>query len=173
MRLFFAIEPPDPLRDALAALVLPPDVRRVPRDQLHLTLKFIADGDLDAVAAIGRTALTGPRFSLELRGGGAFPSPSRARVLWAGLDDPSGRAVALAGALDQGLAAIGVPREDRPFAPHLTLGRAKRPLPRGSIAGLLALGSLGAWEVEEVVLFESRLGRDGAVHVHRGRFPLG
>ncbi|HET9555052.1 MAG TPA: 2'-5' RNA ligase family protein, partial [Anaeromyxobacteraceae bacterium] len=81
---------------------------------------------------------------------------------------------ALEADLSARLAPLGFPPEGRPFAPHLTVGRARQP---GGVRGLAAalqapMGPL-AWPARELVLFESHLGPGGARHVPLRRAPLG
>ena len=83
-------------------------------ENFHVTLKFLGGIDdarvpsvSDALrAAVGRHA----RFEIELGGLGAFPSPTRARVLWAGVVSGEGSLAALAATVDVALAALGFPR---------------------------------------------------------------
>ena len=106
-----------------------------------------------------------PSFAVETAGVGAFPSPSRPRVLWLGLK-PVDRLVALRADLTEGFRSIGLPTEDRPFKPHLTLGRA-----RGKVRGAAAVLeryrdlSAGTLPVDRFTIYESRLESSGARHI--------
>src|SRR5207248_11438372 len=57
---------------------------------------------------------------------GVFPTPSRARVVWAGVHDPEDRLAALAARLDELLEEDFAP-ESRPFPAHLPLARLAPP----------------------------------------------
>jgi 2'-5' RNA ligase len=61
-------------------------------------------------------------FEVSARGLGGFPSITHARVLWMGLTNPPGLKE-LQRAIDNSTADLGFPGENRPFSPHLTLGR--------------------------------------------------
>lgn len=103
-------------------------VRWVPAANLHLTLKFlgeVAAGQLEPLRA-SLVDLT-PAFALGLDGLGCFPGAARPRVLWAGLHGDVPQAIDLAAAIDERTQALGFPREDRAFAPHVTIGRVKSP----------------------------------------------
>ena len=104
-------------------------VRWVPRENVHLTLKFLGEvqeGRIDELKAALRMALDGvPGFEMRVNGFGAFPSARRPRVLWAGVEaEPSLERVQER--VETALAELGFEREGRPFHPHLTLGRARR-----------------------------------------------
>ncbi|MBK9062816.1 MAG: RNA 2',3'-cyclic phosphodiesterase [Acidobacteria bacterium] len=173
------------LREALsrprASLSGSRDLRWVQGEQLHLTLRFFADlppalADPVAEAARAACAAAAP-FDLEVRGLGRFPPHGPLRVVWAGLGDGRDPLVALALALARELETRGFPAEERPFAPHLTLARARDP--RGSkenaraVAALApSVGALGTQRVDALVLYRSDLGAGPPVHTPLGRFPL-
>lgn len=137
-RVFVAIELPAPVRrkliehiDRLRTLV--PDGRAswVPEENLHLTLKFLGDVTLTKVELVAQAAqsaadLVEP-FELIVGGGGAFPASGQPRVLWIGIEDPSGRLGLLHQTLDAECAKVGFAGEQRPFHPHLTIARLREP----------------------------------------------
>src|SRR5207245_2826622 len=96
-------------------------------------------------------------FRTGIVGVGAFPSARRARVVWAGLDDRSGRMAGLALAIDAALAAEFRP-ETRPFQAHLTVARSDPPLELPETFGATPLES-APFVVGRIVLFRSHLGR--------------
>ena len=142
------------------------DVAWVPAANLHVTLKFLGQLDEARVAAIadalGSAASRADPFDVDFRGLGAFPTTSRPRVVWAGLE--GGRALgALAGAVDAALAALGLPREPRPFAAHVTLGRVRAPRRNPALAEALARpADFGRLAVTRVSLMRSDLRPGGA-----------
>jgi 2'-5' RNA ligase len=173
MRLFFAIDLPEPLRRDIAAQARAlAAVRPVATDRLHLTLKFVGDAAGDAVIEAARGAVAGPPFGFELCGGGVFPGRARPRVLWVGARGDDGRLAALASALDEALEPLGVPSERGPFVPHVTLARVRGPVPRTTVEAVLNLGRIGVVQVSEVALYESELRPEGAVHRAIARLPL-
>ncbi len=162
-RAFVAIVPP---LDTRATLVVERDElaaglrgwRWVADAQLHLTLAFFGDADLDQLAnRIDPRVGTAP-FELTLRGIGAFPRPRAARVLWSGVCRGRRELDALARSID---ASSGHARDER-FRPHLTLARSRTP--HDVSATVRAAGIEHRWLVTDVVLFESVLGPDGAQH---------
>lgn len=127
--------PPD-ARRALVAVIetLSPRVpaaRWVPAENLHVTVAFlgeVADDRRDEVIiAVREGAATVRAGRAHLAGLGAFPSPRRARVLWAGLEDPAGTLAAAAAAVRTRLSGLGFVLEARAFTAHVTLARLKQP----------------------------------------------
>lgn len=169
------------LGKARAALSGARDLRWVRDEHLHLTLRFFPDlpsADAERVAAA--SAAAGARvapFELEVRGLGRFPPHGPLRVVWAGLGAGRESLVALAAALARELEDRGFPAEERPFAPHLTLARARdprgsKPAARTVAAFAPSAGAFGTQRVDALVLFRSDLGAGPPVHTPLGRFPL-
>jgi len=146
--------------------------------RIHLTLRFLGDADPAMLERLdGRlrevARATGP---VEVRAGGtgAFPGWSRPRVLWLGVES-GGTVERLAGAVESEARAAGFDAEERPFTPHLTLGRVRSP--RGVQR---AVAAIRGWEVDprprridEMVLYRSRLGPGGAHHDALSTYRLG
>lgn len=180
LRLFAAIEIPDAAKDVVEEAFAPwreefPKARWVPRENLHVTLKFLgrtwprltdwvperieeAVGDVES-------------FETRLVGVGSFPSAKRGRAIWAGFDDEEGRLTELAGAIDTALADEFEP-EKRAFHPHLTVARSDPPLKLPVAYSGTELES-EPWVVDHVVLFRSHLGRPAPRYEPLARFPLG
>ena len=135
------------------------NIRWVRPGNIHLTLKFLGDvsrQDVDRIAVtMVETVKPFPPISLSARGVGVFPSIKRPRVLWVGLDGQTEPLVRLQKALDEGLGAIGFPREARPFKGHLTLGRVK---------GRIDSRKLGA-AIDRFSGFESETFRVDRIHL--------
>lgn len=163
-RLFVAIRPPDVVREQLLDLMEGiPDVRWQDDDQLHLTLRFIGEVERpvaeDIVAALKRISFD--RFSVALDGVGKFEK-RRNGALWAGVQ-PKDQLRALASKVERACQSAGLEPEQRAYHPHITLARWKGRATRLERFLELHAGlSSEAWEVGDFILFESRLGRDGA-----------
>ncbi|MGB9080016.1 MAG: RNA 2',3'-cyclic phosphodiesterase [Desulfuromonadaceae bacterium] len=175
MRLFIAIEPPDDLKTALARLrVDVPGARWVPTEQLHLTLAFLGEVEENGAGELSeRLALihTTP-FHLCFSGTGCFPNRHRPRVLWAGFEPHPGL-MRLAAGVHRAVLTCGIPQEERPFSPHITLARLKFPAAREVDAFLAMPQKLKLpFPVREIILFQSRLTPHGAVHVPIRTFPM-
>lgn len=136
---------------------------------MHLTLKFLGNVDearmpaiADALAAIARQHRP---FSLRVAGTGAFPTLARPRVVWAGVAAGGDELRALAESIETALAALGFPRETRPFRPHLTLGRVKVPPADRRLADGVAAHrdeDFGEMPVTALTLYRSDLSPQGA-----------
>ncbi len=105
-------------------------VRWTTAPRLHLTLKFLGDVPEDTLPAISsacrQVACQYHPFELHMGATGTFPSLKRPRVLWVGLASSSGRPLhTLQEALETLLEGVGLPRDERPFSPHVTVGRVK------------------------------------------------
>ena len=100
------------------------DLRWNDPDGWHVTLAFL--GPIEAALVPGiveRLVLVTEKhkvLSLRTGGLGAFPSPSRARVAWYGIDDEKGQMARLAADV---AAALDLDAPQR-YRPHLTLARA-------------------------------------------------
>ncbi len=172
MRLFVALSPPSEALAELEAAVAPlragwPGLRWASQDRWHVTLAFLGQVDegklTDLRARLERAAARHQTQRLVIGRGGAFPSPSRARVLIAHVEsadgDPGGL-TALARSVAAGARRAGAPPPDegRRYRPHLTLARTKQPTELGDLVQALS-GPYGRpWPAAEVRLVESRLG---------------
>jgi 2'-5' RNA ligase len=187
VRLFVALEIPAAVRDNLAALIrelskLSPQAagkppRWVRQENLHVTLKFIgetAGGTLDAIRGTLADIRVNEFIDIKCRGLGFFPSGQHPQVLWAGLD-ASANLPRLAEDVDRALETVGVAREKRAFAPHLTLARFDPPrLPeklRDAITAATAR-DFGSFQASEFHLIESKTKPSGAEYTTLDSFSF-
>jgi 2'-5' RNA ligase len=118
-----------------------------------------ADSVPELVAAAGEAVAGTPAMRLRVAGAGRFGAVRRPQVFWAGLDGDVEPLVELAERLAAAARKLGLPVEDRPFRPHLTLGRwAPRRPADGNLPEVLARYRGPVWPVTEVRLVESHLG---------------
>lgn len=185
-RLFVAIDLGDEARRALRAAQetcrranLP--VRWVDVAGAHLTLKFIGEVERERVPALA-TALRAVAarhrpLALHTDAPGAFPDLRRARVLWLGVAGALDALAALQRDVDGALAGLGIPREAKPFRPHLTLGRAREgasPPPADLAAAFAGVRRVAApLPADELRLMRSELGPGGARYTTLLAVPLG
>jgi 2'-5' RNA ligase len=149
-----------------------PDARWVPVQNIHVTLAFLGRVGEERVAALS-AAIAGAvqdhvDFTVRLGKLGAFPSARRARVIWAGLDDPTRGLAGLADSVADALEPLGFPREARDFQPHATIARLKPPAPVDLTVTLAPL----TFAVERISLFESHLQRSAPVYEEVATFPF-
>jgi RNA 2',3'-cyclic 3'-phosphodiesterase len=182
MRLFVAMEIPDDARCAIGALASKlrttcRNARWVRIEGLHVTLKFIGETSPEKAAEI-KTALASipsrAPILMNFRGLGFFPNERRPRVLWAGIEAGTDLA-ALAAAVETALGALGIPREERAFSPHLTLARFDTPRGLDALhaaiekAGLVEFGVATA---QEFHLYQSVLKPGGAEYTRLATFSF-
>ena len=193
MRVFVGLDIPEPIRDAIARYMdglrnFAPDVRWVRPESFHITLKFIGEQKTDQVDQIKRELATvkSTPFEIAFRETGFFPNAKRPRVFWVGIQAPDALPQ-LAAAVDEATARTGVPRENNPYKPHLTLARegSGRPHPQpgdrpssklARLAGKLQSlpqPDFGTMTAREFYLYESKLSPSGARYTKLQAFPLG
>jgi 2'-5' RNA ligase len=146
-------------------------------ERWHLTLLFLGTVPASAVASLlaaGAPAVAAaPPMTLRLAGGGRFGSLRRPQVAWVGLEGDVAPLVQLAGRLAAAARGLGLPVEDRPFRPHLTLGRWRPRIPAdGALPDRLAEYRGPDWRVTEVRLLESHLGPTPTYETV-GAWPIG
>jgi 2'-5' RNA ligase len=175
MRLFVAIELSAAAKTHLGTLqrrlrASCPDVRWIPEEQLHLTVKFLGEVPDDRAAEVAdvvtRTAGEFSPFGMTLQSAGCFPPRGGVRIVWAGSHEPSGALVRCAAALDGALEKLGFPRESKPFSPHITIGRVREDRSAGRIRQAVAACSFsphGEW-VSWLSLMSSVLSPQGPTY---------
>ena len=190
MRLFVAVEIGETLARRAAKLAEELERRAtaaarrakvtwIPADRMHLTIRFIGEVD-DGQAVMVRRALEEPLavmpFSLTLRGAGTFPKSGTPRVVWLGVTEGREQLLQVEREITARLTPLGIPEEDRPYSPHLTVARVREP------AGLKSAGLLddltdhriGTTHIDAITLFQSKLSPKGPtytplVHTRLGR----
>jgi 2'-5' RNA ligase len=190
IRAFVAVPLPDSLLRQLANLqrrlgdqVPHRSVRWVRPAGIHLTLKFLGDTPTDklpeierALAAVARNA---PVCTFTVGELGCFPNPRRPRVVWVGVQEPTGRLAAVQDAIEEVMAPFGYKPEGRGFTPHLTLGRVGRKARRddvarvGEVVAATEVGQLAEVTADRFALIRSVLKPTGAEYSTLETFVLG
>ncbi|MGD0779941.1 MAG: RNA 2',3'-cyclic phosphodiesterase [Dehalococcoidales bacterium] len=180
IRSFIAVELPGELKKALAGLQSrfrsagSPPLRWVEPGNIHITLKFLGDIDVDITgkitAALEASIQDIQPFSIEAGGLGVFPNMQRIQIIWVGLSGDLQKLGQLQKQIDVSLNHLGFPAEARPFTPHLTLARVRdyaRPVERQKLGELIsATGFEGKYriDVKAVNLMRSQLTREGPIY---------
>ncbi|HBE68410.1 MAG TPA: RNA 2',3'-cyclic phosphodiesterase [Planctomycetaceae bacterium] len=135
LRCFLAIPITGSARSELANVIarwqsaLGDQIRWMPTDQLHLTVRFIGNlSSLELLQICSRLREIEPKLeplTIELASFGTFPDSGPPRVVWAGINDLHGELASLHTLLDQELEQLGFRGERREYHPHITLGRAR------------------------------------------------
>jgi 2'-5' RNA ligase len=186
LRLFIAIDLPETVKQLLNDVQTQlrhhtKAVRWSDPQGTHLTLKFLGSTRATAVpeivAAMEQAAQHQP-FELQTRALGVFPKPSRPRVIWLGVAGNVAALSRLQADVERFVAPLGFPSEQRPFSPHLTLGRTlKDPTPAelASISSAIAQISVlhdVVFSIREIVLMRSDLHPQGAHYTPVAHIPL-
>jgi|WetSurMetagenome_2_1015567.scaffolds.fasta_scaffold148972_2 RNA 2',3'-cyclic 3'-phosphodiesterase len=187
IRSFIAIDLPENIQEKLGAIIHQMDgpstsaVRWVPAKNIHLTLKFLGDISPTNLQVLTKIldveAQRFPSFEISIGNLGAFPNIRRPRVIWVGIKAPQSLG-ALQHAIDVETQRLGYTAEDRPFSPHLTLGRVSHnATPQeaqniGNTLGNMQVGELGIVQASTIRLFRSDLLPSGAVYTSLHISPL-
>lgn len=194
MRLFIALDIEDSIRARIARFVqgvsgFATDARWGRPESLHVTLKFIGEQPESAVDPIKHalSEIHGGTSEIQFRGYGFFPTAKSARVFWIGLEAGS-QLAPLAALIDDKMAILGIPKEDRAFSPHLTLARGaggsgwprrrKADAPSRIFQRLqeklaaLPAPEFGTMTAREFFLYQSQLSPKGSKYTKLARFDL-
>lgn len=181
LRLFFAVD--IPATPALAAVVEPLErwpyaVRTVPPAQWHLTVRFLGDSEPDRVpdlcAAAEEIAAGISPFALPLGGVGTFSMRGRLSVVWIGVEvHPALQR--LHDELERMAVGLGFLPDQRPFRPHLTIGRFKSapPPPMRKWLDAHPETACGLAQIDALALIRSQLTPQGSVHEPVKTWALG
>jgi 2'-5' RNA ligase len=188
LRSFIAIEIPAGIQSAIAHSTaslkntLPQTlIRWVAPQNVHLTLKFLGDVSPANLARLAGTlkmeTASRDMFSMSVGRIGAFPSARRARVIWIGLEAPPALETLRRG-VEAAAAQMGYVPEERPFSPHLTIGRVGQNASASDLQRIrialeaTSVGILGTVRVEAAHIFKSDLKPGGSVYTHLYTLPM-
>lgn len=162
----------DPL---LTDIRLTDGVRAAPKDQLHITLKFIGDIDdrkLPKVERCVRSAVEGVGpFDVCLKDVGCFPNRKKPSVFWVGAS-PADVLTGMADRISANLAAENIQFDEKPFKSHLTVGRCKGPADLDGLFAKYAGKEFCTFRCSKVLIMRSELGPAGAKHTVMSEVPL-
>lgn len=163
MRLFVAVVPPAAAVSSLDRAVGGVrrnygDLRWVPPERWHLTLAFLGTVAASALPGLrdrlGETASRSSVLSLAFAGAGHFGN----QVFWMGVTGDEHALRWLADETGAAARECGLASEQRPYQPHLTLARARKPLDLGPVVAAMADYAGPVWTATEVVVVRSVLG---------------
>ena len=190
IRTFVAVEMPSEIKAVLRTAqdefrriggsALP--IRWTDPDGFHLTLKYLGMTRAELISDVERELEWGllehRAFALALGATGVFPNPHAPRVLWVGVRGDLATLAAIRDVAQRAIAPLGFPTENRPFAPHLTLGRFREEATAderrrlGAALAHLALPPTEPFRVEAVTLMRSDTGPAGARYTPIFALPL-
>jgi len=175
-RAFIAIELDANVRERLKEVQdqlkeLPLDITWVTPEIIHLTLRFlgeISDKKLKAVKTnLPDFVKTVSPFTFAITSLGAFPSPQKPKVIWAGVNETNGELSLLAEKIETGVNQCGIGKEDKEFSAHITIGRVKSLKNISRLAETIpgfAISPALEQPVHSITLFKSTLKSDGPVY---------
>lgn len=156
-------------------------VRWVQVGNIHLTLKFLGDvslGNLDMLKQVLASEVAHHKsFEVSIGNLGAYPNLRHPRVMWVGVEAPPDLA-SLQRGVETCMARLGYAQEDRPFTPHLTLGRVSRNASSkethimGEVLNGCKVGFLGVAPINTVYLYKSDLRPTGSIYTKIHTCPL-
>jgi 2'-5' RNA ligase len=185
-RVFCGIDVPDDVRQRVMTHSM--FVRReVPEahaswsreSNFHLTLKFLGDVPQASVQNLSEAASRAVAgltpFTVRLEERGVFPPRGSPRVLWLGVDDLAGKLGKLHARLEDEAARLGFQKEPRPFHPHLTLARLRKPQHAMALASAHQAIEFEPAEigVSELLVIRSELSSEGSKYTVISRHALG
>ncbi|MEL7266931.1 MAG: RNA 2',3'-cyclic phosphodiesterase, partial [Planctomycetota bacterium] len=157
-----------------------PNIRWVPAETMHLTLKFLGDVENTEIPAvcekIDEVCQSIEPFRLGIAGSGAFPNEEKPKVLWLGINEGREELIRLATGIERALADLGFKPEPRDYRPHLTLGRAGRGRVPQAVMEILRearQATVGDFTADSVQLFASYLDKHGPTYNVMATSPLG
>jgi RNA 2',3'-cyclic 3'-phosphodiesterase len=193
MRVFIALDIDDAIRARLENFLdgvrgFAPEARWVRPESMHVTLKFVGEKPSEDVGKIRQALGANGAGAIEIsfRGYGFFPTAKAPRVFWVGIA-AGPELAALAKSVDEATAALGVPKEEHEFSPHLTLARrggsgaprwrkgdGANPVFQRLQERLAAMPALefGTMTAREFFLYQSHLIQGGAKYTKIARFGL-
>ena len=195
LRVFIALVLPPQAIKALTRTIcaltrdIPTGVRWVDPSRIHLTLKFLGNirpilvGQVfEALTQASQCTNSGSNhsgsFQLGLSQLGVFPNPRRPRVLWAGIQGDLTILAELQARVEEAAGQMGFAPEQRPYRPHLTLGRVHEGVPPparlqiGQAVSEAKLEPSPPWLVDSLHLIRSDRGPEGATYTSLGSVPL-
>ncbi|MCU0609372.1 MAG: RNA 2',3'-cyclic phosphodiesterase [Chitinispirillaceae bacterium] len=175
-RLFIAIDFPERIIDDIMDTYMAiPGARWEPREQLHLTLRFIGEvpGDTFTRVEHALRSVRGPSFSLAVKSVGFFPLRGIPEILWAGISENE-ELLRLQARIERAVIGAGIEPDRRKFHPHITLARLHETSPAKTAQFITAhsLFMTETFEVSGFQLYSSVLLKEGAHHTVEERFRL-
>ncbi len=194
MRLFVALDIDDKIRNRIATFLdgvrgFAPDARWMRPESLHVTLKFIGEKSEAQSEEIKQSlgTIAADALDLTLTGYGFFPTARAPSVFWVGIEGGS-KLTSLAAQVDEALAQLDIPKEERIFSAHLTLARGgqgsgsprpqKGDRPNRGFQRLqerlaaLRTPEFGTMTAREFFLYQSQLSPSGSKYTKLARFDL-
>ena len=169
IRTFISIDIPltDAIDEVLGEMRRADNVRPVPKEQIHLTLKFLGDQDekkVEKLCSSLKDALHGTEpFDIVVEGVGGFPDMKHPKVVWLGVKDPK-RLIELSDKVDSAIKAVKLRSDDKRFSPHITIGRVNGKADLDDFFGRYKGTTFCTCRCDHIDVMKSVLTPKGAIH---------
>lgn len=175
MRVFIAIPIPGPCLETLAQMqqhlqTSHAAVRWTAVGSIHLTLKFLGETNTDIISGLSESLRSAcgqvDSFELSLAGMGCFPNRRNPRVVWCGIGGDMKKLEVLQKNIETASCEFGFEAENRPYSPHLTLGRVKGRKNLRTLTEKIEIGSdlQCRFHVDRFHIYKSVLQPRGAIY---------
>ncbi|HEY5500814.1 MAG TPA: RNA 2',3'-cyclic phosphodiesterase [Candidatus Humimicrobiaceae bacterium] len=153
------------------------DIRVIPPQNIHITLKFLGNIKKDEVDIICKNiglSLNGfNSFKFDLsRMLDGFPKTSAARILFGTIEKGSEEMENLFIKIKDGISKMGIDREEKKFIPHFTLARMKFPINFTEMLENIKIEEFKDIKCNKIILFESILSRQGPEYLIEKEYYL-
>jgi 2'-5' RNA ligase len=153
-------------------------VRWVKGENIHLTVRFLGATPKTALeqieSEIANKLKQSAPMTVYVDRTGVFPIPARPRILWMGVEGDIVPLQELEKAIHEAVGPLGFPKEQRPYVPHVTIGRVRYPQKITPDVSKFMNAEFNRIEcpLNELHLFESRPAEKGVVYIPLATFPL-
>lgn len=174
LRAFLAIDVDEDLKAKMYRIVkefkqIDARIKYVELENLHLTLKFFGDIDTEGIdllsSKIENVVSNFDKFTVKIKGCGAFPNTNRIKVIWLGLDEDA-IVKQLHDELDKEFVKLGFDKDGK-FSTHLTIGRMKSAKGKDKVKSKIEEFSeveIGEMCVDKIILKKSTLTPQGPIY---------
>ena len=174
LRAFLAIDVDEDLKAKMYKIIkefrqIDANIKYVELENLHLTLKFFGDIDTEGIdllsSKIEGVVSNFDKFTVKVKGCGAFPNENRIKVIWFGLDGDE-TVKQLHDELDKEFVKLGFDK-DRKFSTHLTIGRMKSAKGKNQVKSTIEEFrdvEIGEMTVDRIILKKSTLTPQGPIY---------
>jgi len=145
-------------------------VKLVEPENIHITLKFLGDTDVDYIERIEEIIKESVKgfdtFEIQLKGAGVFPNQNYIKVIWIGINNGE-QIGTIASDIDDHISSLGFHKEKRRFSPHLTIARVKSAKNKEKIIELIEKYQeieFGTIKVNSIKLKQSELTPEGPIY---------
>ena len=182
LRAFLAIDVDEDLKAKMYKVIkefrqIDANIKYVDLENLHLTLKFFGDIDTEGIdllsSKISKVVSNFDKFTIRIKGCGAFPNTNRIKVIWLGIDEDE-LIKQLHDELDKEFVQLGFDKDKR-FSSHLTIGRMKSAKGKNKVKSTIEEFSeveIGEMEVDKIILKKSTLTPQGPIYEDLEIFEL-